>query len=105
MEQVRCVLHVSDAFFIGEDYTVDVEAAPPPSSASAHQKAAHAAAQAVGGSATTFRVATSMEDVTVDLSRASAQVKARIFPLLPASAHWSQVRDLPCISPPFHGLL
>ena len=72
--EVRCVLQVAEAFYMGESYACDVESP----------------AQGVGGASAHFTVYDAMEDVVIDLSRASAQVKARAFPLLPAVEHWSK---------------
>ena len=47
----------------------------------------------VGGAAT-LCVGDPMEDVVLDLSRSSAEVKARVFPLLPASGHWSRALSM-----------
>ena len=65
---VRCLLHVPDAFYVGEHYTASVETA-----------------YGVGGATAQFEVLEAMgAPIELLLSRASSQVQARLFPLLPS---------------------
>ena len=76
---VRCLLHVPDAFYVGEHYTATVESN-----------------FGVGGAVAAFEVIETMaEPVELVCSRATSDVQARLFPLLPKPNHWSRALNLP----------
>jgi hypothetical protein len=76
---VRCLLHVPDAFYVGEQYTATVESN-----------------FGVGGAMATFDVIDGMQaPVELVCSRRVSDVTARLFPLLPRPNHWSRVLSLP----------
>ena len=76
---VRCLLHVPEAFYVGEHYTATVESN-----------------YGVGGGIAPFEVVEGMnEPIELLLSRAASEVGGRVFPLLPAQDHWSKALTLP----------
>ena len=79
---VRCVVTVAEAFFIGEVYVVLVESAR---GVAATEREFVVTQAAFGGGV----------DLSIELARASAQLRAHVFVQPPSEGHWSTALTLP----------